>query len=52
VSALQQCAPRNCHPRRTPLTIAGFIRGTGTLKDSERLAGPGAGPDRAGADYD
>ncbi len=34
MSTLQQCAPRNCHPRRTPLTIAGFVRGTGTLKDS------------------
>ena len=34
MSTQQQCATRDCHPRRTPLTIAGFMRGTGTLKDS------------------
>ena len=34
VSTLQQCATRDCYPRGTPLTTAGFRCGTGTSKES------------------
>ena len=34
MSTLQQCATRDCYPRGTPLTTAGFRCGTGTSKES------------------